>query len=311
MAIFSKAAHDNTVMARGSIPFYFLYGEANRDVDPRFVHVERVADRGNFHGGTVAEHSHPHLHQLSFWLSATGAYSADGNRHSLNGPMLTWIPSGVVHGFAVSPDCDCIVVSMSDDFVETCLRGMDAPAITAILRRPLLVAPPAELLTRFREGFEHVEREYQFPSWAQVQAIEAQVRLLFIALARLVERDAPSEPAQSNLFPNFLAALDQHFREHRTVDAYADLLGTTPYLLNRATMTGAGMHASHVIRTRILQEAKRLLLYTVLDVGEVGFNLGFEDAAHFGRLFTAAVGTPPGRWRAQQRHTSQTQLSQT
>jgi AraC-like DNA-binding protein len=77
-------------------------------------------------------------------------------------------------------------------------------------------------------------------------------------------------------------------------------LGTTPYLLNRATRQGFGQTVSEVIRDRALAEAKRLLLFSKASAGEVGYMLGFEDPAHFGRFFVRATGMSPAMWRRHQ-----------
>jgi AraC family transcriptional activator of pobA len=287
-------------MRRPGIPFYFIYGEESRDIDPRFVHVERVSDRAMIHGGAVKDHRHPHLHQLSYWIDAKGRYSIDGDWHLLNGTMMTWMPAGVVHGFIIEPPTDSVVISLSTDFAQQCVAKSGLPNLTEMLRRPAIAALPDEIAPRAAEGFLQIEREYHYPSWAQAQAIEAQLQLLFIGLARLVEFGEPQREerrSQPDLLSRFLALLDLHFREHRTVRDYAALMGTTPYLLNRATLAGAGARPSDLIRGRILQEAKRLLLFTVVDVGEVAANLGFADVSHFGRLFRREVGEAPGAWR--------------
>lgn len=46
-----------------------------------------------------------------------------------------------------------------------------------------------------------------------------------------------------------------------------------------------------------IERAKELLLFTDLPVGEVGALVGFEDSSYFTRLFTAAVGRAPTRYR--------------
>ena len=46
-----------------------------------------------------------------------------------------------------------------------------------------------------------------------------------------------------------------------------------------------------------IERAKELLLFTDLPVGEVGALVGFEDGSYFTRLFTAAVGQAPTRYR--------------
>jgi AraC family transcriptional activator of pobA len=290
-------------MGSEDAPLFFIYGEHSRDVDPRFVHVERVSDRRFLHFGHVHQHRHPHLHQLSFWFEADGTYLAGSEAHVLAGECLSWMPAGVVHGFDIAGRCDAIVVSMSADFVGECLRAKENDVLRAALRQPLLARLGEDHAEGLRRDFQEVEREYKFPSWAQSYAIEAHVRLILVTAARFAQSSDPLKPrtAAQPLLGRFLALLEEKFRDHWTIDAYAAGLAATPYLLNRATREGLGMLASEVVRRRVLQEAQRLLLYTMLGVAEVGYALGFEDAAHFGRVFRQAIGEPPARWRARQR----------
>jgi AraC family transcriptional activator of pobA len=285
-------------------PSYFIYGEHVRDLDPRFAHIERVGARHRLHRGRVEPHTHPHLHQLSFWLRAHGHFCVDGERHDLTPDTLTWMPASVVHGFEIGAADDAIVLSLSHDFLSDVMNHVDLPAVRALCRVPLVARMPGELAERMREIFLELEREHQFPSWGLKHVVSAQVQLVMIMLARLLEAERPETvppPKEERLFARFLGVLDGHFHDCRTVGAYASLLGTTPYLLNCACQDGAGQNASKVIRGRVMLEAKRLLHYTALSAGEVAFSLGFTDPAHFGRTFRAETGLSPTRWRAQQR----------
>ncbi len=287
-----------------SPPYYFIYGQHIRDIDPRFIHVERVSDRGTLHHGNVEPHVHPHLHQLSYWLQGEGRFTVDGAPHDLVPDTLTWMPASVVHGFTADPAADAIVLSLSHDFLSNILSHIDAPPVEALARTPLVTKIPAELAVRVREMFLELEREHRFPSWGLKHVVSAQVQLVMVMVARLIEVDRPGRvapPKAAALFSRFLSLLDRRFRDCRTVDAYVEVLGTTPYLLNRACREGAGQNASEVIRGRLLLEAKRLLHYTALNSGDVAFALGFNDPAHFGRAFRAETGLSPARWRAQQR----------
>lgn len=290
--------------AISSPPYYFIYGQHIRDIDPRFIHIERVSDRNALHHGNVEPHVHPHLHQLSYWLRGQGRFSVDGAHHDLVPDTLTWLPASVVHGFEVDHGGDAIVLSLSHDFLTNVLNHVDASPVDALARTPLVITIPEELGGRVREMFLELEREHQFPSWGLKHVVSAQIQLVLVMLARLLEADRPeisAPPRAAKLFSRFLTLLDRRFRDCRTVDTYVALLGTTPYLLNRACREGTGQNASDVIRGRIMLEAKRLLHYTALNSGDVAFSLGFNDPAHFGRAFRAETGLSPARWRAQQR----------
>jgi AraC-like DNA-binding protein len=50
-----------------------------------------------------------------------------------------------------------------------------------------------------------------------------------------------------------------------------------------------------VIHTRIIAEAKRLFYYTDKSIKEIADYLGFEDAAHFSKLFKKHTSQNPSQ----------------
>ena len=78
-----------------------------------------------------------------------------------------------------------------------------------------------------------------------------------------------------------------------------EAIGTTPHLLSKAVRAAYGATPKALIEQRRLVEAKRLLLFTVRSVEDVGYEVGFRDPAYFSRVFRSATGQPPGLWRQQ------------
>ena len=103
--------------------------------------------------------------------------------------------------------------------------------------------------------------------------------------------------AKSGLFRRFEALLEQHFREHWTVSRYAAALSVTPTHLSRLTRSATGNAASQLILERTIREARRNLVYTNLPISGIAYALGFNDPAYFSRLFSAATGLSPRRFR--------------
>ncbi|GCE31808.1 AraC family transcriptional regulator [Dictyobacter alpinus] len=103
----------------------------------------------------------------------------------------------------------------------------------------------------------------------------------------------------ASLATQFLQALEQHYLTLRTVQAYADLLHVTPNHLSQAVSKEIGRKAYALITDRVLLEAKKLLYYTDLNVGEVANYLGFEEPTHFTRLFKRQFALTPLEYRQQ------------
>lgn len=80
---------------------------------------------------------------------------------------------------------------------------------------------------------------------------------------------------------------------------YAAELHVSPGYLNEAVRSVAGESVGSCIRNEQILRARRLLIHTSLDIREIAFELGFEDAAYFSRLFTKRTGTSPSAFRRQ------------
>lgn len=292
---------------------YAIYGEEAREVDPGFAHVEKVNDRRALHRGVVEPHSHPHLHQLSLWHNGQGTYQIEDGSHFLQGTMLTWVPSSTLHGFTITGDCDAFVVSVSEEFVQSELAAMPILAEGMNWREAAALPVPDAVAGRIEAMFRDVAEEYASTRPFQQQALTARTKLVFIEFARLARSDRQAAAAQGGSWPlyqRFRAALDKHGDGQDgaardvgapTVAGIARDLGTTPYLLNKAVRAATGIGPAALIRRLFVQKAKRLLLFTELKVASVGFALGVDDPAHFGRLFHRETGVSPKVWRERER----------
>ena len=93
--------------------------------------------------------------------------------------------------------------------------------------------------------------------------------------------------------------VEEHFRTQRLIGFYAGKLAITPDRLNDHVKRVSGVTAGHLIRQRVLTEAKRALVFTSQPIHEISDDLGFADPSHFARFFRKQTGTTPHEFRAQ------------
>jgi AraC family transcriptional activator of pobA len=91
--------------------------------------------------------------------------------------------------------------------------------------------------------------------------------------------------------------LDQHFRKERLISFYAEKLAMTPDRLNDHVKRATGVTAGHLIRQRVLTEAKRQLVFTTQAIHEIAYDLAFSDPSHFTRFFRKQTGMTPQAFR--------------
>ena len=69
--------------------------------------------------------------------------------------------------------------------------------------------------------------------------------------------------------------------------------------LNDTIRAVTGFSVTYHLQQTVMREAQRLLAAPKLLVNEVAYQLHFEDAKYFNRLFRQVVGTSPGAFRKQ------------
>ncbi|RZK32266.1 MAG: helix-turn-helix domain-containing protein [Hymenobacter sp.] len=60
-----------------------------------------------------------------------------------------------------------------------------------------------------------------------------------------------------------------------------------------------GFSVTYHLQQAVMREAQRLLVTPELSVNEIAYQLQFDDAKYFNRLFRQVVGTSPGAFRKQ------------
>lgn len=92
-----------------------------------------------------------------------------------------------------------------------------------------------------------------------------------------------------------------HFREHRPVGFYAARVGVSAAQLNRLARREAGASVSQLLARRMLETARRDLIFTPTPVQAIAYSLGFQDPAYFNRFFRRQTGITPGAYRETER----------
>lgn len=110
----------------------------------------------------------------------------------------------------------------------------------------------------------------------------ARVTSLFI---ELLERQFPIESPGQKL-------------KLRTAKDYADRLAIHVNYLNKALKESTGKTTTHIISSRIVQEAKILLKQTDWNISEIAYSLGFEEIAHFSNFFKKQTSLAPITFRS-------------
>lgn len=95
----------------------------------------------------------------------------------------------------------------------------------------------------------------------------------------------------------FINLIDENYKKGCSVVEYAHLLHISSRSLSDLTQQQLKKTPSQMIRERIILEAQRLLLYSNLNINQVGYRLGFDDASYFVKYFKKYTGVSPSAFK--------------
>lgn len=95
----------------------------------------------------------------------------------------------------------------------------------------------------------------------------------------------------------FVNLVGENYKKGFTIPEYARLLHMSSRGLSELTHQLLNKTPSRMIQERIVLEAQRMLLYSALNVNQVGYRLGFDDASYFVKYFKKHTGISPSEFR--------------
>lgn len=95
----------------------------------------------------------------------------------------------------------------------------------------------------------------------------------------------------------YIDLVNRQFAWQHSVSYYADVLSITTGHLNDLCHAHLGINAKQLVQNRIATEAKRLLLYSDIQITEIARCLNFDDTSYFVRWFRQTTGMTPFAFR--------------
>lgn len=275
------------------IASYNLFGE--REDLPDVVHCETIAARSLKHDWEFTPHRHARLHQVLMIARGGGRGTFDGESFALSNGSLANVPTGCVHAYSFTPGTEGWVVTIPVELLDAGLA--EGEGLRPLLARPCVVDGSEEIVATITAIFAAFETR----AFARAHELRARTALLAGLVARAIAEAIPATtPAESTLHRRFEALVEAHFTEHWPVARYAERLAVSPTHLSRVLRAATGQPASAIILERIIREARRNLAYSNLSIAQIAYALGYDDPAHFSKLFRRATGLSPRAFRKQQ-----------
>ncbi len=290
---------------RGTTPTYDLYGENHAQRPDFWLHWETIASRSQQYNWEIKTHKHDAFFQILYLRGGTGDAVFNDEVLPILPPVMIAVPPKYEHGFRFSKDMDGMVITMVASRFGALGRAFIDAEMAQWFSRPRLIALDLNdgdqgFLTRTLERLcQELVQGGSFHS----DLIEAHLRTAILIAARLTapDRSETSSNVQENPRMKALQTLvGRHFRDHHPAEFYASHLGVSTTHLNRIVKATTGQSTNNLIASRLIDQAKRDLVFTSANIKQIAYDLGFNDPAYFSRFFTKETGSTPRQYRAEQ-----------
>jgi len=287
------------------LPLFHLYGDPPDDQAFDFIHVETIASRSSQHDWLIRAHRHRNLFQILLIESGGGEMTYEAASLPFAAPAAILVAPTIAHGFRFRPnETDGWVVSFTEDVAEALgeRSGEALKRLRALAGEPVIPLAAAAETRRLSTLCANLHEESFLAREGFRLAMRGLLALIAIEVARLAVSRArsgvvtltPADPTVEAL----RRLVEENFRDQRLISFYADKLAMTVDRLNDHVKRSTGVTAGHLIRQRVLTEAKRQLVFTSQPIHEIAYDLAFSDPSHFARFFRKQTGTTPHEFRA-------------
>ncbi|WP_418513577.1 AraC family transcriptional regulator [Corallibacter sp.] len=240
----------------------------------------------------TSPHKHNSYFEIIFLTKGSGSHTIDTVEYKIQPPVVFNIRKEQVHFWDIKTEPEGFVLIIKKNFINNCLDKEIKSLISELSAQTCLFPKDNTAI----DIFNILLNEHQEKKKSNQPIIDGLLKAL---LAKLLESSTPNIPKNGNstTFQKFIDLLSKEDELTNKVNHYAQLLNTTPQNLNAICKKESGQSSAEIISNYIINEAKRLLLYTDLTVSEIAGKLNFKDNSHFTKYFKRNVDKTPIAFR--------------
>jgi AraC family 4-hydroxyphenylacetate 3-monooxygenase operon regulatory protein len=260
------------------------YGESD-------INVEAFGKLAEFFGRNMPVHRHDRFFQLHYLASGQIRLYLEEQHYVAQAPLFFFTPPTVPHAFITEADAEGYVLTVRQELARQLLHTMP------LAQRRRLMQPCVELADgaaaqHLPQLLALLAEEYGHDAVGREAALHGLVQLVLVTALRLSAQGEHSRQCRREdlqIFHRFNALIEAHFREHWPLWRYGEEMGVTESRLNDICRRMADLPSKRLVHDRLLQEAKRLLMYSAGSVNEIAYHLGFRTR----RIFPASSCAKP------------------
>ncbi len=256
--------------------------------------------------GSKAAIPHSHSYYQIIWFSCNcGTHTVDFKSYDIKENTILFIAKDQVHSFDDNLEVEGWLIHFNESFfMHSDIDIFLKYNLFKTQSNPCYGIPP-KLISTLSNYLDLIKKELENrPQFGYGDIIRFLLKSFLITLERMHRTNADERLELNSRYEleffKFKELLELHYTEALSVKDYADLLNISSKTLTTITKTIIQKSPSVIISERVTLEAKRLLKFTPLQIGEIAFKLGFNDVSYFLKHFKRNVGLSPSGYRKHQ-----------
>ncbi|HMG82417.1 MAG TPA: AraC family transcriptional regulator [Ferruginibacter sp.] len=277
----------------------------------QFIPINKLEDRNDF-GLVVGHTSKPgarealerlNIHRddcYSFLLIETGegSMTVDFIDIALPASHIYYLVPGQIHFNIKTNQGDAWYISVDTALIPKNLRD--------VFERNLLLQQPYKLdndsFLQFQKNAHLLDELYGGDRTAPFYSMRIHSLLgSFLSMFAEAYMKADTTGKRSSrtyqITQEFKTLLTEKVKQEKSPSFYASQLNISETYLNEAVKGITGFTVTHWLMNEVIFEAKRLLIYSQLNVKEIADQLGYDDHTYFSRLFKKQSKYTPSGFR--------------
>ncbi len=244
----------------------------------------------------------PHRHNFYtiIWVKeAEGEHLIDFTNYIVQPNTLYFISQEQIHHLKLKNNPQGFVIMFNDDFLVQCGLYIEFIHRLGFFYQSTIVEPlqlSDEITDFLHQLVVRLQNETESLDEFTHETAATLLKLFLLTCKRIAQKQddtlmkrLPTNRA-FNIVKEFKVLVNQHFITKHKVSDYAEMMDFTASYLNQTIKQEGGITPKDFIIQRIMVEAKKMALFTEMSAKEVANALGFDDPAHFSKLFKNTEG---------------------
>lgn len=253
----------------------------------------------------------PHIHsfyQIIWFKKGTGIHAVDFKSYDVFDNAIFFVSKDQVHYFDDNLDYEGLLIHFNEAFLLHNESPTEFFLNCNLFNNPYQQPSCCVGLDNIHILDEYIAQiKYELDSneeFGKEQLLRNYLKSFLIQIQRrkcAFEKSADQVPQLINdkrlQLVKFINLINENYRKGLNIAEYADLLRISSRSLSDLTQLLLNKTPLKMIQERIILESQRMLLYSELNVNQIGYRMGFDDASYFVKYFKKHTGISPSEFR--------------